>query len=249
MSAELLSGTSRSPGLPQSPRGTTATGTALDGLVCELNDIFRSGTMGLHVRLGRVIIEMLYGGDLARWRAKGTKDLSFRKLASRANRDLAISVSSLCRAVALCELTDRLEISTWKHLGVSHLRGVLGLPDREQRRLLAIAETEAWTVERLEKEKAKVSATQTRRRGRRRMPAFVKTVHRLMKLLDEPEQSFGGLDELNQVDENEIARLLGVISSTKDRLEILERHLLGDRPRTGKDRNQSAAGAVSRPGA
>lgn len=247
MSAELLSGSSRSFGSPRWSRGTTATATTLDGLVCELNGIFRSGTMDLHIRLGRVIIEKLYGGDLAGWRAKGTKEISFRKLASRANRDLAISVSSLCRAVALCELTDRLGISTWKHLGVSHLRGVLGLPDREQRRLLAIAESEAWTVERLENEKAKVSATQTRRRGRRRMPAFVKTVHRLMKVLDEPEQGFGGLDELNQVDENEIARLLGVISSTKDRLEILEAHLLGDRARTGTDRNRSAAGALSRP--
>lgn len=195
------------------------------GVVRELNEIVRSGMVDLHVALGRAVIDRLYGGDLRAWRARGPRDVSFRQLAARTDKDLMVSATVLYRAVALCELLDRIGVSSWKHLGVSHMRGVLGLPDPDQRRLLVAAETERWTVERLEAESHRLRTSAERPRGRRRLPEFVKTVRRVAKLLGETQRTLGGPDQLHGVSDQEVDALRDTLTLVRDQLQILEAHL------------------------
>ena len=143
----------------------------------DIRRLQRDATIGLAIHIGELIISKLYGGDFSTWRSHGSKDVSFRKLTELLQDDLSASV--LYRSVAIYELADRMGVSTWKHLGVSHVRAVLGLPIKEQERILETAEEEAWTVERIEQEVAssRKELETGVRRGRRPLPAFVKSIH------------------------------------------------------------------------
>lgn len=220
---------SQAPAVGAAPRPPAAA-SDLDAIVRELNDVFRAGAVDLHLRLGRVVIERLYRGDLRRWRARGPRDISFRKLAARAGADLAVSATGLCRAVAVCELVDRLGVSSWKHLTVSHLRGVLGLSDADQRQLLASAEASRWTVEQLEREAARLRAQAEERRGRRPLPAFVKTLHRFARLVAEPQETFAGIEKLSEITDETVGQLLETVSRVREQLDMLESRVASQRP-------------------
>src|SRR4051812_33262566 len=72
---------------------TSPVEAVVDTVVRELNEALRGSTMDLHLRMGQLIIERLYDGDLRGWRAHGPKEASFEKLAARAGQDLLVSAS------------------------------------------------------------------------------------------------------------------------------------------------------------
>ncbi|HEY5960029.1 MAG TPA: hypothetical protein VIV60_25930, partial [Polyangiaceae bacterium] len=119
--------------------------------IYQLCVLTRGATLEFAMGVGKVVVDTLYDGDLSAWRSRARKDHALRALAS--NPDLPLSASALYRALAIYELSRRnTRDMGWRHLGVSHLRTVLGLPSETQNRLLASAETERWTVARLERE-------------------------------------------------------------------------------------------------
>jgi len=138
------------------------------------------------IKVGKLIIDEFYDGDLAAWRKRGAKDHAFRALASRP--ELPMSRGGLYRAVALYEVCQRFGNGAhWRHLSSSHVRLVLGLNDEDQTRLLAAAETERLTVNQLEEEVTKVRAsvsTSIVRGGRRRLPELIRTVRAIKKCID-----------------------------------------------------------------
>src|SRR5687768_13874124 len=111
----------------------------LDALVNKLNELQRTASLEHYLRVGRLIVSEVYGGDLTHWRLNKEHDISFRQLASRTEVDLQMSVTSLYRAVALYDLCSRLPVPLWRDFGAGHLRAVLGLPEPEQVRLLSAA--------------------------------------------------------------------------------------------------------------
>lgn len=134
---------------------------------------------------GQLIIQGLYGGNLAAWRARGRGDLSFRQL-SRLTR---VSASVLYRSVAIYEMSCRMDVVQWG-LPMSHLRAVIGLPDADQRRLLRQAKREHWRV--LEMEQA---CAQVRQRGRKTplgrppSPALIKGISKLNRAIKVASQA------------------------------------------------------------
>jgi hypothetical protein len=206
------------------PTGGPVAEEVLDSIVHELNDIYRASTMEIHLRIGRLIVTKLYGGDTTAWRKHGAKETSFQKLAHRTDRDLLVSASSLYRAVALYELTERVGISSWKYLGVSHLRTVFGLPDPEQRRLLVLADRERWAVSRLWSEAAKLRAADTEKTRRRRLPPFAKSLHRIERLAL-PKHAFAGLDHTERLLDDEVVRLQRIVSEVREHLDAVARRL------------------------
>ena len=170
----------------------------------DIRRLQRDATIGLAIHVGELIISKLYGGDFSTWRSHGSKDVSFRKLTELLQDDLSASV--LYRSVAIYELADRMGVSTWKHLGVSHVRAVLGLPIKEQERILETAEEEAWTVERIEQEVAssRKELETGVRRGRRPLPAFVKSIHSMRRFAEE-DGLLGDLDEVRNLEAGELS--------------------------------------------
>ena len=67
-----------------------------------------------------------------------------------------MSASTLYRSVDIYVLCQELGVSTWNHLGVTHLRAVLGPSLDQQRTLLTLAEAKALTTEEFERRVARL---------------------------------------------------------------------------------------------
>lgn len=202
----------------------------LAALAAEMRSLTRDASVDLAIRLGRLVIERLYAGDLSTWRSRGAKAHSLRALARRP--DLPISTSALYRSIALYELASRLGgVSSWSELGVSHLRLVLGLPSEEQRRLLDQACASNWTVAELERETSAARARcleqgrGRKRGGRPRLPRFVKSLHRLRKCTESSDDLFGDLDAVATMAPDELAELRATLELVRERFDQLERAL------------------------
>ena len=119
-------------------------------VVSALRGVTGSHSLAAALEAGEIIFRHVFRGDESLLRARGKKCSSFRKLA--AHPDLAMSTSSLWRAVAIYELSLRFpELPHYAHVGVGHISVVLGLPTAEQFRLLRVAESQRWTRRKLQK--------------------------------------------------------------------------------------------------
>jgi hypothetical protein len=204
---------------------TSVEDALIDQVVHELNVIQRTATFDVTLKIGKLIVDRFYGGDLSIWRARARKETSFRKLAARATKDLNVTATTLYRAVALYELTQRLGISTWQHLSLSHVRTVLGLPDEQQRRLLSTADDARWTTKRLENEAGKVRRSHARgNRGRRPLPEFVKVINRLAAVFEDREINVGA-DETQRLSDLDRERLLRTLEIVRVRVVVLQKQI------------------------
>ena len=200
-----------------------------DELTAKLVAFGKDASVEQAVEIGRLVVERLYDGDLSAWRDRGPKTHSLRTLARRA--ELPVSSSNLYRSLALYELSTRLGgIERWVEagLGISHLRLVLGLPEDDQRALLDHAMRKHWTVAELEREAVKVrkrTPAKTKRGGRPRLPRFVKSVNRLRKAAEAPDEMFGDLDAAREMSPERLAEIRDVQSTIRVRCAELDRAL------------------------
>src|SRR6188474_3005935 len=102
----------------------------LDSLVHDLRQLYGGAGVRLAVEMGRLIIERLFRGDLTLWRARGRKDVSFRKL--EAHPGLPFRASTLSRAVAIYMLSQRrADLLALQHVGPSHHHEIACLGEKE----------------------------------------------------------------------------------------------------------------------
>lgn len=160
-------------------------GAKVDRVVRELQELARQGALDMAFRIGNLIVDRFYGGDLNLWRRRGRKSVSLRALTR--HPELPFSAAAIYRAVAIYELVERVGgVSAWKHLGPGHFRAVLALPEREQVRCLSVAEERALTVGQLEAQILTLKHWSSRG-GRPRLPRYVKTLRKLRKLGEAPD--------------------------------------------------------------
>jgi hypothetical protein len=201
----------------------------LDELSDKLAALGKDVSVEQAVEIGRLVIERLYDGDLSAWRGRGPKTHSLRTLARRA--DLPVSSSALYRSIALYELSERLGgIERWAAagLGISHIRLVLGLGHDDQRRLLDLAAEQSWTVAELEREAVAArerSPARASRGGRPRLPRFLKSVNRLRKAAEAPDEMFGDLDAAAEMEPEQITEIRDALATIRARCDELERRL------------------------
>jgi hypothetical protein len=132
------------------PVGDADASDRIEHVVLKLNGICRAATYEFATAVGRLVIDEFYRGDPTKWRERGLKSVSFRKL-SRHPR-LPMSPAALYRCVAIYELCQRIGIKEWRHVSTSHMRLVLPLGAVEQKRLLLHAEADRWSVRQLTEE-------------------------------------------------------------------------------------------------
>lgn len=189
----------------------------------ELQGLARGASLSFALAVGRIVIDTLYDGDLSAWRSRERKDYALRALAARS--DLPVSASALYRALAVYELSRRAGEHTMSsaHLGLSHLRAVLGLPPELQQRLLKLAEEERWTVARLEREILGLRPGARPNGGRRPVAPYIKSIRRIHQLTS-PE-ALQGLEEWTKLDAAELEQLTSQLAQARDRLERMEQIL------------------------
>jgi hypothetical protein len=188
----------------------------------QLCVLTRAATLEFAVGVGKVVIDTLYDGDLSAWRSRARKDNALRALA--ASPELPLSASALYRALAIYELSRRnAQGMDWRHLGVSHLRSVLGLPSEIQSRLLATAEAERWSVARLEREVFVLRTPSRCSGGRKPVPVCVKSIRRIFELT--MPEALEGLESLKGLTASDVQELVDKLGKARERLNRLERVL------------------------
>jgi hypothetical protein len=202
------------------PAPSTLERDKLDSLAKQINTIYREATLDVTFAIGQLVIEEIYGGSITLWGEQGTRSISYRKLASRG--DLLLSPSTLCRAVAIYVLCERLGgRHGWRHLTASHLQEVLSLDPPHQERLLRAADEESWSVSRLRAE-----VTRHRPKVSRSVPTrLIQKVRRLKTFLVKqpitPEEAHAARD----LNDDQIDELVEVVGDLKQRLATLEQLL------------------------
>nr|WP_255216336.1 hypothetical protein [Pseudenhygromyxa sp. WMMC2535] len=110
----------------------------------------------------------------------------------------------------------------WHRLNVSHVRAVIGLPDREQRRLLERAGDEGLTSPELEKAAAEVrSRHKASRGGRPRKPRFARSIEHAERALADETAAFGDLDALGSMSPEQRVEIAKRLSFVRQRCEEL----------------------------
>lgn len=222
-------GARRPPNAP-SPSATIPEGGVehrVRATVQHLQNLTRSASIQFAIEVGRVVIECLYAGDWTAWRTRAQKDHALRALA--ATPDLPISASALYRALAIYELNQDTQgnIARAQHLGVSHVRAVLGLDRTHQLQLLDSAERAGWTVCRLEREAARFRSAARSRGGRRPAPRYLKTIRQIHQLT--APELLDGVEQWSSLPRSELEELALKLSQARERLAIiagvLPRHL------------------------
>jgi hypothetical protein len=196
----------------------------LDHVINRLCEISRGATMDLTLEVGEIVYREIYGGSLEALRARGPKDQSLRRLA--AHPRLPFSASTLWRAVSVFEVVQRIPaVAASKHVGVTHLRAILGLPHAVQENLLSAAEQGRWTAGEVA-DRAALHRSRLKPGGREAKRALAtsgvsKHLRGLERRLAE-QIELADRDGLKGVDEGEalqISRALGRIRSLCDAIE------------------------------
>ena len=204
----------------------------IDEAVAEINAIYSSTQLELALAIGEVVVKKFYGNDFKAVRDKNpNKHTSFRKLAARADKDgdLKVNKTALWRSVALYELCTRLEldVSGRKQLTMTHLRAVLPLPYKEQKRLVAYALEKDWNSTRMEQAADRAKKKHRKGKGGRKpLPGFVKVIHKVEKLA-KSEQLFEDLDDerLEELEAEEAEQLYKAVTDMKLKCEKLQKKL------------------------
>ena len=198
--------------------------------VQRLQSLTRSASLQFAIEVGRVVVESLYAGDPTAWRGRAKKDHTLRTLA--ASPDLPISASALYRALSIYELNQatRGNIARARHLGISHVRAVLGLEHAQQLQLLESAERGGWTVCHLEREVARLRSTARSRGGRRPSPRYLKTIRQIHQLTS--AECFDGLEEWSALSSSEVEELALKLAQARERLATVAGALTQNQTRT-----------------
>ncbi len=181
----------------------------------ELRSMKPPRTVPAAAAVGRVVVDRLFAGDLARMRERGTRDSRLRALVNSPQMPFSQPVLWRCFGIYEMVLEDP-SLSSSPFLGVTHLRAVIGLPTEVRRRLLRQAETERWTAEALVSMAAAERVTE--RRGGRSSKALLQRTVRLA------ERAAGDAEALRS------AAIVGAIAAgqvqdARERLADAERSL------------------------
>ena len=150
----------------------------IDAIARELRE--PRGVTGLELALsiGRLMLERLYGGDIAVWHSRGRKDGSFRRLAK--HPDLPFGPSTLSRAVGIYEISlRRPDLLGLRNVTWSHVRELLKLPSDQQDRLIDETSRNEWSVRRLRDEIGRVERSEPPVARRAKTPRFAKFLRTL----------------------------------------------------------------------
>lgn len=195
----------------------------VDAFLDKLRRICGQATIELALRVGFLVVESFYGGDVTRWRRRTRHHPSLKRLAKR--NDLPLSLPQLYRCVAIYEISlDLPTFSTWKYLSVSHVRAVLGLPREAQQTLLSRAEEERWTVLRIESEVRAIRSTLPSKRGRPRRSELERKLASLKAWLESCPESLDST-MVEAVDPHGMAALQARIRLVRSKLRDLDKSL------------------------
>jgi hypothetical protein len=151
-------------------------------VIADIRNVTRAGHREMSLAMGAIVFERVFGRS-AEDAEKGERNPTFVLLA--ADPSLPVSPTTLWRNVNMYLLVRRIPwAATSEHLGVAHLRAVLGLPHLVQQTLLAKADDEKWTKATLEAKAGELRTPRKDGRGRPRTPTGLRALREVVRALD-----------------------------------------------------------------
>ncbi len=207
-------------------RDLALSGDPVEVALAQIRLVARTASLQLALDVGEIVFFAFFDGDPAKLRERGPKDMSFRRLAL--HPELPMSATNLWRAVAIYELSSRFSlVRRSKHIGITHVRVVLGLPEPDQEELLLRAENERWHVSHLQ------AQAQLRRKGsggRPRKPAILKTLDALRRVAGLPVSVFADRRAVRRLGDEDVDVALETLRELEERTTEL-RKVLRERKR------------------
>lgn len=204
------------------PRSVALTSDPVESALARIRHVARASSLQLALDVGEIVFTTIFGGDAAAFRARGPKHTSFRRLAL--HPELPMSASNLWRAVAIYELSLRFPaLVSAQHLGVCHVRAVLGLPAAEQERLLNRAEKERWALSRLEAQAARQRKGQG---GRPPKLEVLKALDSLRRVATLPMATFADEKAVKRLSQEDVQVALETLNELNERCVALHQLLI-----------------------
>jgi hypothetical protein len=196
----------------------------LDDVVRELRQLYCVSGLRLSVSIGKLVLDRLYGGDVALWHSRGRKDNSFRRLAQ--HPELPFSAPTLSRSVGIYLISlrrrDLLELA---NVGPTHVRQLLSLSSEVQDRLIDQAAEHDWSVQRLQQEIRCLQSPDPKRfETKRDLPLFARYVRRLRRGID-TRALLQGTEHVDQLTPKEAEELLETVRRLCKQAETVARYL------------------------
>lgn len=198
----------------------------LDQAVHQINAAWAIKGIETAREIGEYVLSTFFDGDPTAFHERGKGHTSFRALSER--EDLYVSHSWIWRAVSVTEQLRLLPEDISTALPFTH--HTLLIPVKDQKTKVKLAKSAAqqgWSKRKLEAEVKKVrpKRAQGPKVGRPPLPRFQKSIHKIEKLLKEPEESFGDIDQIDALDHAAAQKLYQAVTGMKRQCEALEKAL------------------------
>jgi hypothetical protein len=209
----------------------------IEGTAAEIRDCARAAKLEFASKVGRIVLERFYGGDVAAWHSHGRKDASLRKLADRLE-DAHLSASALYRCVAIHAALQALgPLEQWHRVAPTHVSLVLPLPPDDQAALLREVEENGWSVDEL---KQRVRATKpVKQRGRPLVPAFAKAIRKFQRMFSPDGEAFQELGRAEALSPEDLDDLSHELMQGREQAELLQRTIVQKRAASAGPKRQS----------
>jgi hypothetical protein len=188
----------------------------IEAAVRHIRAVCAASHLEAALRIGTYVLDTFFGGDREAFRARGRRDVSFRRLAK--HPDLPVSATYLWRSVAIVEQLHDLPAEVAQALPLTHHQVLLLVNDREEKvRLAREAVGEVLSKRAFARRVQEVAGGQAKRSrgGRPRTPPLM----RLQKLLRDAMVHAPALDHTTGVTASEAL-------AAADQLEEHARQLL-----------------------
>ncbi len=191
----------------------------------RINRLYTGRALEMAREIGGYVLETFFDGDASNFRERGSEHASFKELSER--DDLQFSKIWLWRAVSLYDQLKLLPKDIAEALPYIHHTVLLGLHDEDRKVALATTAVEKnWTKDKLQEEVSKIREKEKKSKGgRKALLPFVKTVNKLEKFLASEDEFFAGLDDVEQLDDDEAKRIEKTVSRMRRKLDQISAKL------------------------
>jgi len=168
----------------------------VEDVIRSLRSIMRGTGLARTVAIGQLVLDRFFDGSVQAWRDRSrNKNNSIRKLADRP--DCPVSRSVLNQAIGVFVALRGLPVAaTLQHIGSSHIAMVLTLPEHEREHWLVLANSQFWSVRKLNEEIQLAKRLSGDKRGRPPKPFAAKVLTRARAGIQALEQSVTDLEEV-----------------------------------------------------
>jgi hypothetical protein len=197
----------------------------LDEVVPQINALYVQRGLQLAEAMGELLLARFFDGDLDVFRTRGRKHQSLRALAQRS--DLHVSHAQLWNCLAVLEQLRELPPELGQALSMHHHKALLPVRDEATKHALAEkAVSEGLSYRQLQAEVQAARTGEDARRGRPRLPAWVKGLQRVLKALAETNEAEVGARDFDYFETRQARRLVGDIDAQITALQRLKNEVL-----------------------